>query len=76
MTPTPGYHVLIKQGDASAEVEAALVRLGSPADAGLHRYFFVSRADQTVVMAAAPDAPLAALLRAGRGWSEPSNVAE
>jgi hypothetical protein len=71
MEPSSGFHVLVRTGDASPEVESALRDLGSPARAGLHRYFYVSRANQTVVMTLAPDAPLAVRLRKVAGWSEP-----
>jgi hypothetical protein len=71
MEPSSGHHVLVRSGDASAEVERALRNLGSPERAGLHRYFYVSRADQTVVMTLAPDAPLAVRLRGEAGWTEP-----
>ena len=64
-------HVLIRSGDASGEVRAAVERHGSAEAAGLHRYFFVTRANQTVVMATGPDAPIVEELRASGGWETP-----
>lgn len=71
MPVTDEYHVLTKDGDALAEVDQAVRSLGSAEKAGLHRHFFVTRANQTVVMAHAPDAPIATLLRERPGWKEP-----
>jgi hypothetical protein len=68
------YHVLIKVGDATREVEDAVREAGSAEAAGLHRHFFVSRADQTVVMATGDDAPIVRRLRSGRGWAEPDGT--
>jgi hypothetical protein len=64
-------HVLIKNGDASREVDEAVRALGSPAAAGLDRHFFVTRANQTVVMAASSTAPIVRVLLGGAGWLEP-----
>jgi hypothetical protein len=69
--PNPAYHVLIKAGDASAEVEAAARRLGDASGAGLHRHYYVSRANQTVVMATGPEAPITRLLLEASGWKAP-----
>lgn len=66
------YHVLTRRGDALAVIEREVSRLGSREAAGLHRYFFVSRANQTVVMATHADAPIARALRALPDWDEPS----
>ena len=70
------FHVMTRRGDARAEVDDALRALEargvSRAAAGFHKYLHVTQADQTVVMVARRDAPLAAELR-GRGWSEPGD---
>jgi hypothetical protein len=69
-------HIFIKKGDVRREVDAALARCGGdPAAAGFTKYLFATQADQTVVFLASRDAPLAAQLRAGRGWSEPGDEA-
>ena len=71
------YHVLTRSGDGTAEVDAALARLEtrgiSGEAAGYHKHFFVTRADQTVLMVSEPDAPLAAELRGKPGWREPGD---
>jgi hypothetical protein len=66
----PEYPVFVKQGDAQAEVDAALALLGGAVTAGLHKLIFVERAAQTVVMVTHREAPLAEALRA-RNWKEP-----
>lgn len=66
------YHVLTRRGDALSDIEREVSRLGSREAAGLHRYFYVSRANQTVVMATHADAPIAKALRALPAWDEPS----
>ena len=66
-----GYHVLTRDGDGTGEIEAALRTAGSPQSAGLHKYFYVARANQTVVMATSPDAAIAVALRGLPGWREP-----
>ena len=67
-------HIFIKKGDALREVDAALQRLGmDPAAAGFTKYLFATQADQTIVFLAARDVPLAAELRALRGWTEPGD---
>jgi hypothetical protein len=71
MTGPLEYHVLTKRGDAQQEVERIIATVGDSQKAGLHRYFFVSRANQTVVMTAAADTPLARALRSAGGWAEP-----
>lgn len=69
----PSYHVFTRRGDARAEVDGILRELGvTPERGGLHKYLFVTKADQTVVMVSGADAPLAAALRERRGWLEPS----
>jgi hypothetical protein len=65
------YHVLTKPGDASREVEDAVRQIGSEEQAGVHRHFYVARANQTVVMTIDAASPLASRLRQERGWSEP-----
>jgi hypothetical protein len=68
-----GHHIMIRPGDARAEVDAALRDLAvSPEDAGLHKVIHVTRADQTVVFLTGPDAPLACALRPRPGWQEPA----
>ena len=68
----PLYPVFIARGDARPEVDRLARSLApSPAAAGLHKCFYVARADQTVVMATGRDAPLAAALRALRELTEP-----
>jgi hypothetical protein len=65
------YLVLVRQGDATREVTAALRDLGLAAEAaGLHRTLFVTRANQTVAMVQDADAPITAALLA-RGWAAP-----
>lgn len=72
------YHVLIRKGDALAEVDAALKALeGRGIDreaSGFHKYMHVIQAAQTVVMVESRDAPLAAELRARAGWTEPGDT--
>ncbi|MEX2582394.1 MAG: hypothetical protein WD766_03930, partial [Gemmatimonadota bacterium] len=68
MTGRRRSHVLVKDGDASAEVDEAVRQVGSPDAAGLHRYFFVARANQTVVMADGSASPIVAHLRRSPGW--------
>lgn len=70
--PDPEYPVFVRRGDARPEVDRLLAELQSaPDQAGFHKYVYVARADQTVVMVATRDAPLARALRAREGWSEP-----
>ncbi|MBB4636723.1 hypothetical protein [Longimicrobium terrae] len=72
------FHVMIKPGDALAEVDRALDALKargvSREDAGFHKYMFVTQAKQTVLMVTTRQAPLAAELRGRPGWSEPGDV--
>jgi hypothetical protein len=72
------YHVLIRSGDALAEVEEALRALEargvSREAAGFHKVMHVTQARQTVVMADDRDAPIAAELRSRRGWTEPGDL--
>jgi len=72
------YHVLIRKGDALAEVDAALEALKargvSREASGLHKHMFVTQAAQTVVMVESRGAPLAAELRGRPGWAEPGDV--
>jgi hypothetical protein len=68
--------VFLRRGDASAEVESILQavrdRGEQPEAAGFVRYFFVTQAEQTVVMVTGPDVPFAAELRSRRGWTVPA----
>ena len=66
-----GYHVLTADGDRTGEVDELIRQLGTTEQAGLHRHFFVTRANQTVVMTLREDSPLAAALRRRPGWQEP-----
>jgi hypothetical protein len=71
--------VFIKRGDATAELGRVLDELrgaggGADAELGLHKTMYVARADQTVVMVASRETPLAAALRARRGWFEPKDA--
>ena len=69
---TPAFPVFIAPGDGRAEIDRLVRTLAQTAEgAGLHKIFYVAKANQTVVMATARDAPLAAALRARPGWSEP-----
>jgi hypothetical protein len=65
------YHVFTRIGDATAEIEALVQQIGSAEAAGLHRCYFVSRANQTVVMTTDAAAPIARHLRHHHGWIEP-----
>jgi hypothetical protein len=67
------YPVFIKRGDARAEVDQLLAELRAAHgdDTGFHKYLFVTRAEQTVVMLTDREGPLAEALRGRRGWSEP-----
>ena len=76
MTEGPHRHVLTKVGDASAEVEAALRALGGAETAGLHQHLYVTRANQTVVIATGPESSIVKVLRRGPGWIEPSDAPE
>jgi hypothetical protein len=70
--PSAALPVFIRRGDARAEVDRLVRELAAtPAAAGFVKYFHVSKADQTVVMTAGRDTPLAHALRARPGWSEP-----
>ncbi len=65
------YHVLTTRGDMTGRVETALRELGLDAEgAGLHRFFYVTRANQTLAMVRDADCPHALRLR-DLGWSEP-----
>jgi hypothetical protein len=67
------FPVFIARGDARAEVDRLLKELApNPEAAGFRKYFYVQKADQTVVMALGRDTPLALALRGRRGWTEPS----
>lgn len=70
----PQHPVFIKQGDALHELEELLRVLGGAGPAGLHRQMYVTRADQTVVMTAGLDSPLALALRGREGWAEPTDT--
>ncbi len=72
------YHVLVKAGDALAEVDAALKALEgrgvSRAASGFHKHLHVTQAAQTVVMVETRESPLAVELRGRPGWAEPGDV--
>jgi hypothetical protein len=69
------YHVLTGSGDRLEEVEAALRALAergiSREASGFHKNLHVTQAEQTVVMVARRDSPLAVELRSRPGWGEP-----
>ena len=71
------FHVFTKQGDATAEVEAALAALkekGIGKEAcGMYKCMYVTRAGQTVLMVETADTPLAREMRGRRGWTEPGD---
>jgi hypothetical protein len=67
------HHVLTREGDATPEVEAVL-RGMRDGKGGLYRYFYVTRANQTVVMTESTTSPLAEALRSRGGWREPGMV--
>ena len=69
--PDEAFPVFIRRGDGRAEVDGLVTELGGPDAAGFLKYFFVAKADQTVVMTRHRTAPLAAALRSRRGWTEP-----
>lgn len=69
---SPEHPIFIRRGDARIEVDRLIAELGvSPADAGLHKYLYVAKADQTVVMVVGRSSPLANALRGRPDWSEP-----
>lgn len=65
------FHVLVKEGDGTDEVTELVREIGSEAEAGLHRCFYVTRARQTVVMVTSPEAELARRLSRRKGWTAP-----
>jgi hypothetical protein len=71
MSERRAFHVLTKKGDAQREVERIVASLGGNDNAGLHRYYYVSRANQSVVMTERPNSRLAEVLRSSGGWAEP-----
>jgi hypothetical protein len=68
-----GYHIFVKAGDATAEVEGVLRQLGAgtAVSKGLHKLLYVTRADQTVVFLHDAGAEVARALRGRPGWREP-----
>ncbi|HEX8431838.1 MAG TPA: hypothetical protein VF625_11135 [Longimicrobium sp.] len=71
------HHIFIHPGDALAAVDAALRRLEAAGTgreaAGFVKYLHVTQAKQTVVFLTGRDVPLAAELRAIKGWMEPGD---
>jgi hypothetical protein len=68
----PGLPVFIKRGDSRGEVDALIRELAlTPEAAGLQKYIYATQANQTVVMVADREAPLARSLRNRLGWLEP-----
>jgi len=64
--------VFVRRGDARSEIDRLVAELGTaPEAAGLHKYIYAAKADQTVVMVASRSAPLAGALRGRAGWIEP-----
>jgi hypothetical protein len=71
--PAETFPVFIARGDTRAEVDRLLKELAPTADAaGFRKYFYVQKADQTVVMTLGRDTPLALALRGRKGWMEPT----
>ena len=69
---TPVFPVFVARGDARAAVDRLLKTLApTPMAAGFHKYFYVAKADQTVVLATGRDTPLAGALRDRPEWTEP-----
>ena len=52
-------------------MDGLVAGLGGAGPAGFRKYFFVAKADQTVVMVESRGSPLAASLRSRPGWTEP-----
>lgn len=70
--PAEAFPVFIARGDTRAEIDRLLPQLaGTPGAAGFRKYFYVAKADQTVVMTLGRDTPLALALRGRPGWTEP-----
>jgi hypothetical protein len=70
--PLSSFPVFVRRGDATSELNQLIAGIApTPEAAGLRKFFYVARADQTVVMVAARDAPLASALRGRKGWLEP-----
>ena len=70
--PPEIFPVFVAGGDARAEIDRLLRELApTPEAAGFRKYFYVAKADQTVVMALGRDTPLALALRGRKGWAEP-----
>lgn len=70
--PAEPFPVFIARGDARPEIDRLLRELApTPEAAGFLKYFYVAKADQTVVMARGRGTPLALALRGRRGWTEP-----
>ena len=69
--PDHAFPVFIHRGDARPEIDGLVAQLGGEKPAGFRKYFFVAKADQTVVMTSWRTAPLAEALRQRGGWTEP-----
>jgi hypothetical protein len=70
--PPSALPVFIRRGDATSELNQLISQLGSdPEAAGLRKFFYVARADQTVVMLSGREVPLGKALRGRKGWEEP-----
>jgi len=72
------HHVLTRDGDGCGEVDEVLRALEargvSREAAGFVKCMYVTRAEQTVAMVRGRASPLAAELRARRGWREPGDA--
>jgi hypothetical protein len=71
--PVAGHFpVFVRRGDASQEIEQLVREAGGTRErAGLQKYFYVAKANQTVAILISRQCPLAVMLRGRAGWTEP-----